>query len=207
MLRSSPPTGPVRLLKKVRSTTPESHRLAQWLVAFPATGAASQNQTAGSFSRKLRMIRRILIAGIERSASPIPMLVVGSTATCPGGQTSQSRFRDEQKQTTKYRFAAATCRCWPLLKRCMKDAPKGHGRTVCKSDYQAEHRRARQKTKTPQYATIRREHLKDQANGAFAVRAGGSRSQPGMSRGRRCCAGREDQAISVGATAQTHIVT
>jgi hypothetical protein len=31
--------------------------------------------------------------------------------TCPGGQTSQNRFRDEQKQTTKYRFAAATCRC------------------------------------------------------------------------------------------------
>ena len=30
---------------------------------------------------------------------------------------------------------------------------------VCKSDYQAEHRRAREKTATPQYASIRREHL------------------------------------------------
>jgi hypothetical protein len=27
--------------------------------------------------------------------------------TCPGGQTSKSRFRDKQKETTKYRFAAA----------------------------------------------------------------------------------------------------
>jgi len=42
----------------------------------------------------------------------------------------------------------------------MKDSPKRHGRTVCKSDYQTEHQRSRQKTKTPEYAAVRREHLK-----------------------------------------------
>jgi hypothetical protein len=98
--------------------------------------------------------------------------------TCPGGQTSQNRFRDEQKQTTKYRFAAATCRCCPLLDRCMKDPPKRHGRTVCKSDYQAEHQRARRKTKTPQYAAIRREHLKvERKLGEVVNRHGGRRAR------------------------------
>jgi IS5 family transposase len=42
----------------------------------------------------------------------------------------------------------------------MKQAPAGHGRTVCKSDFQAEHRRARQKATTPEYAAVRREHPK-----------------------------------------------
>jgi hypothetical protein len=100
-----------------------------------------------------------------------------SKVTCPAGETSQHRFRDEQKQTTKYRFAAATCRCCPLLGGCMKDAPKRHGRTVCKSDYQAEHQRARQKTKTPQYAAIRREHLKvERKVGEIVNRHGGRRA-------------------------------
>jgi transposase len=98
--------------------------------------------------------------------------------TCPGGQTSRNRFRDEQKQTTKYRFAAATCRGCPLLNRCMKDAPKRHGRTVCKSDYQAEHQRARRKTKTPEYAAIRREHLKvERKLGEVVNRDGGRRAR------------------------------
>jgi IS5 family transposase len=98
--------------------------------------------------------------------------------TCPGGQTSQSRFRDNQKNTTKYRFAAATCRCCPLVNRCMKDSPKPHGRTVCKSDYQTEHRRARQKTKTPEYAAVRREHLKvERKLGEIVNRHGGRRAR------------------------------
>jgi hypothetical protein len=42
----------------------------------------------------------------------------------------------------------------------MKQPPRKHGRTVCKTDYQAEHDRARQKVTTPQYAAVRREHPK-----------------------------------------------
>jgi hypothetical protein len=66
--------------------------------------------------------------------------------TCPAGQTSSSRFRDNQKQTTKYRFEASVCQACPLLSRCVKQPPARHGRTVCKTDYQVEHERARQKT-------------------------------------------------------------
>jgi transposase len=81
-------------------------------------------------------------------------------ATCPAGQTSTSCFRDERDHMTKYRFAADTCRACPLLSRCMKQPPSRHGRTVCKSDYQAEHRRVRDKAATPQYAVVRHEHTK-----------------------------------------------
>jgi transposase len=79
---------------------------------------------------------------------------------CPAGQTSKCRYRDNQKQTTKYRFEAAVCQACLLLTRCMKQPPRKHGRTVCKTDYQAEHDRARQKVTTPQYAAVRREHPK-----------------------------------------------
>ena len=84
----------------------------------------------------------------------------GKAVTCPAGQTSKSRYRDQQKQTTKYRFEAAVCGACPLLAHCMKQPPRRHGRTVCKTDYQTEHDRARQKTSTLQYAAVRREHPK-----------------------------------------------
>ncbi len=80
--------------------------------------------------------------------------------TCPAGQTSTQRSYDHQKQTTKYRFNVATCRECPMVQRCMKGAPRQHGRTVCKTDFQAEHDRVRQKATTPQYAAVRREHPK-----------------------------------------------
>jgi transposase len=80
--------------------------------------------------------------------------------TCPAGQTSKTHFYDAEKQTTKYQFAAEVCRACPLLGQCMKQAPQKKGRTVCKSDYQVEHQRARDKVATPQYAAVRREHSK-----------------------------------------------
>jgi transposase len=98
--------------------------------------------------------------------------------TCPAGQTSQSAARDPQKQTTKYRFAAAVCRACPLLVRCMTQPPREHGRTVCKSDYQAEHQRARHKATTPQYAAVRREHPKvERKLGEVVNRHGGRRAR------------------------------
>ena len=47
-----------------------------------------------------------------------------------------------------------------LRARCMKKADGKHGRTVCKTDYQVEHARARQKATTSQDAEVRREHPK-----------------------------------------------
>ncbi len=97
--------------------------------------------------------------------------------TCPAGQTSKSHYHDDQKQTTKYRFDVATCGACPLLGRCMKQAPRTHGRTVCKTDYQTEHDRARKKTTTPQYAAVRREHPKvERKLGEVMNRHGGRRA-------------------------------
>ena len=48
-----------------------------------------------------------------------------------------------------------------MLSRCMAHPLRGpFGRTVCKSDYEAEFRRARQKATTPEYAAVRAEHPK-----------------------------------------------
>jgi hypothetical protein len=98
--------------------------------------------------------------------------------TCPAGQTSKERYHDRQKQATTYRFEAAVCRACPLLAQCMKQAPKQYGRKVCKSDFQAEHQRARQKTTTPQYAAVRREHPKvERKLGEVMNRHGGRRAR------------------------------
>jgi transposase len=102
--------------------------------------------------------------------------VEAGKVTCPAGETSTSRGRDNGKQTTKYRFAAETCRACPMVGSCMGTPPKRYGRTVCMSDYQEEHRRAREKTKTPEYAEIRREHWKvERKLGEVVNRHGGRR--------------------------------
>jgi IS5 family transposase len=98
--------------------------------------------------------------------------------TCPAGQTSTQRYHDRPKQTTTYRFEAAVCRACPLLAPCMKQAPRPHGRTVSKSDFQAEHQRARHKATTPQYTAVRREHPKvERKLGEVMNRHGGRRAR------------------------------
>jgi IS5 family transposase len=79
--------------------------------------------------------------------------------TCPAGQTSHYRQRDSANRGWRYRFKQKTCQGCPLLERCMSHPPrKPFGRTVCKSDYATEYRRARQKATTPEYEGIRAEH-------------------------------------------------
>lgn len=98
--------------------------------------------------------------------------------TCPAGQTSTSRHYERAKETTKYTFSAATCAACPLMPRCMEHPPKRKGRTVCKSDYSEEHQRAREKTQTPEYAAIRREHLAvERKLGEVMNRHGGRRAR------------------------------
>ena len=65
-----------------------------------------------------------------------------------------------------------------MMPCCMKQPPDRHGRTVCKTDYQAEHARARKKTTTPQYAAVRREHPKvERKLGEIMNRHGGRRAR------------------------------
>ena len=81
--------------------------------------------------------------------------------TCPAGETSKYRQRDNRKHTAVYRFDAEVCRTCPLRERCLKGIPqKAFGRTVRKTDYRVEYQHAREKATTEQYAAVRREHLK-----------------------------------------------
>jgi transposase len=98
--------------------------------------------------------------------------------TCPAGQTSTSSYHDSRKELTKYAFPASTCAACPLRTRCMKNAPKKKGRSVCKSDYQVEHQRARDKMSTPEYSAVRREHPKvERKLGEVMNRHGGRRAR------------------------------
>lgn len=80
--------------------------------------------------------------------------------TCPAGQTSTQYQYEPKERSRVYRFSATTCRSCPLLAQCMKQPPRRRGRTVRKTEYQAEHDRVRLKATTPAYARVRREHLK-----------------------------------------------
>lgn len=80
------------------------------------------------------------------------------TVTCPAGKRSTYHYYDAKSHATKYRFPRDACSTCPLLARCMAKVPARHGRTVNKSDYQAEHERVRQRANTEQYRAIRREH-------------------------------------------------
>ena len=82
----------------------------------------------------------------------------GQKVTCPAGQTSQYRQRDEAKHVTIHRFDAALCASCPLMAQCMAKAPDKMGRTVRKNDYEAEYQQARQYAQTDEYKAVRREH-------------------------------------------------
>ena len=82
----------------------------------------------------------------------------GQKVTCPAGQTSQYRQRDEAKHVTIHRFDAALCASCPLLAQCMAKAPDKMGRSIRKNDYEAEYKQARQKALTEEYKEERREH-------------------------------------------------
>jgi transposase len=99
--------------------------------------------------------------------------------TCPAGQTSKYRQRDNQKHTTVYRFDADVCRTCPLMANCLKGTPqKALGRTVRKTDYQAEYQRARDKATTAPYAEVRGEHPKvERKLGEVMNRHGGRRAR------------------------------
>ncbi len=81
--------------------------------------------------------------------------------TCPAGEKSRYRQRDQRGTAWIYRFAKTTCEACPLLARCMAGVPKGpFGRTVHKNDYEKEYQTARRKAQTPEYQAVRAEHPK-----------------------------------------------
>jgi hypothetical protein len=96
--------------------------------------------------------------------------------TCPAGQESQYAQRDNQRHTTVYRFAAATCTACPLIAKCLAKPPQNaFGRTVRKNDYKVEYDRARAKATTAAYEETRREHPRIERKLSELVRRHGSR--------------------------------
>lgn len=80
--------------------------------------------------------------------------------TCPAGNKSRSRRRNRKDTSWVYQFTRSTCQGCPLLESCMGHLPEHNGRSVHKNGYELEYRRAREKTKTSEYAAVRTEHPK-----------------------------------------------
>jgi transposase len=96
------------------------------------------------------------------------------TLTCPAGQTTTNRYR-HPAGGWQFSFARATCAACPLQAHCAPQLPKARGRTVFKSDYEADLQAARAKAQTPAYAQVRREHPAVERKLAELVRRHGAR--------------------------------
>ena len=83
----------------------------------------------------------------------------GSFVTCPAGEQSQYKQREESRHTTAFRFDVAKCQACPLRNSCI-DPKQKYGRTVKKSDYEPEYEMVRQRAATEEYAAVKREHPK-----------------------------------------------
>ena len=101
----------------------------------------------------------------------------GSHATCPHGEQSQYKQRDEQRHATAYRFSKDACHSCPLMNQCI-DPKQKHGRTVHKNDYEPEYEMVRQRAQTEAYAAVKREHPKvERRLGELINRHGGRRAR------------------------------
>lgn len=80
--------------------------------------------------------------------------------TCPNGQTTRQRARNQHDTGYRYVFAAGKCAACPLREQCLQDPRRTGGRTVIKNDYEAEYQRVEAKATTPEYTETRRLHPK-----------------------------------------------
>ncbi len=80
--------------------------------------------------------------------------------TCPQGQTTRQRHRNNNNTGYKYIFKYQQCADCPLRAPCLEHPEKKSGRTVIKNDYEAEYRRVEAKARTPEYQQTRRLHPK-----------------------------------------------
>jgi transposase len=93
---------------------------------------------------------------------------------CPGGARSRWRKRTRHGHGWQFRFRAAQCRACPLRAQCVSPQTTG-GRTVTKSDYEAQYQAAQQRAQTPAYRAVRREPPRIERKLAEMVRWHGAR--------------------------------
>jgi IS5 family transposase len=95
--------------------------------------------------------------GFPPQRFPLTVIDDRPTLTCPAGETTQRRSRNDDDTGYIYRFDASACGACPLRSECLA-TPTSKCRTVTKNDYEAEYRAARAKAQTPEYAEVRRRH-------------------------------------------------
>jgi transposase len=83
----------------------------------------------------------------------------GSFVTCPAGEQSQYKQREESRHTTAFRFDKAKCQACPLVNSCI-DPQQKYGRTVKKSDFEPEYEMVRERAASEEYDAVKREHPK-----------------------------------------------
>ena len=120
---------------------------------------------------------KVTSSGGRFSAEQFELSEDASHMTCPAGQQSQYKQRDEARHTTAYRFNRETCHSCPLKGRCI-DPQQKHGRTVRKNDYEPEYAMVRERAQTDEYAEVKREHPKvERRLGELINRHGGRRAR------------------------------
>jgi len=95
--------------------------------------------------------------------------------TCPNGQTTRQRERNENDTGYKYTFKKKDCDACPLRQECLANPQSKGGRTVIKNDYEAEYKQVFAKAKTPEYEATRRTHPKIERKLGEIVRHHGAR--------------------------------
>lgn len=90
-------------------------------------------------------------------ATAFTLNAAGDELTCPGAQTTRTRYRDGKDHGWRYHFRAAQCRACPLRAQCVT-AKNQSGRQVSQNDYQAQYDAARQRATTNDYQQVRKEH-------------------------------------------------
>jgi hypothetical protein len=83
----------------------------------------------------------------------------GDELTCPNGEVSRTRYRDEKDHGWIYHFRAKQCRGCPLRDKCLNPGNR-NGRRVSKNDFIAQYKAAQQRATTDEYKLIRKEHPK-----------------------------------------------
>src|SRR6266849_5657904 len=81
----------------------------------------------------------------------------GTEVRCPGGVRTSTRMRAKRGYGWQFHFRVSQCHPCPLRTQCLRPTTRG-GRTVIKTDYEAQYRAAQQRAQTAAYRAVRREH-------------------------------------------------
>jgi transposase len=80
--------------------------------------------------------------------------------TCPNGQTTQQRRRNDNNTSYRYTFKSKQCAGCPLRTECLENPASARGRSVDKNDYAAEYQQVEAKAQTQGYRETRQTHPK-----------------------------------------------